>query len=59
MTEKTYRVKMFMRGECAWRVVPFVSLRDACAWRTECEKRGWLAVLMEPAPMSPQQYFGC
>ena len=58
MSEKTYRVKMLMRRECAWRVVPFVSLRDACAWRTECEKRGWLAVLMDPAPMAPHEYMG-
>ncbi len=55
---KTYRVKVFMLGECAWRVVPFVSLRDACSWRSECERRGWLATLMEPAPMAPLDYMG-
>jgi hypothetical protein len=56
--KKTYRVKVFMLGECAWKVIPFTSLRDACAWRSECEKRGWLATLMEPVPMAPLEYMG-
>jgi hypothetical protein len=54
----TYRVKMFMLETCAWRVIPFTSLRDACAWRSECEKKGWLATLMEPVPVAPLEYMG-
>ena len=58
MSEKTYRVQILMLRECAWRVVPFVSLRDACDFRTKCEKKGWLAMLMQPAPVAPLEYMG-
>ena len=54
----TYRVKMLMLGDCAWKVIPFVSLRDACAFRSQCEARGWLATLMPPVQMHPADYMG-
>ena len=52
----TYRVKVLLVSSMAWKVVPFGNLADACAWRTQCEQRGWLATLMEPVPIPVHQY---
>ena len=54
----TYRVKLFFSHSCTWRVVPFTTLAAACRWRSECEKRGWLATLMPPSPLTPSEYMG-